>query len=77
MKNGKRLLSTVLAAALFMTQPGGTVLAGAAGEGAAKAAEAAASAADWVTEAVAHVMEPVSAGPTARTGTVYTLDPEP
>ena len=76
MKNGKRLLSTVLAAALFITQPGGTVLAGAAGEGAAKAAEAAASAADWVTEAVAHVMEPVSAGPTARTGTVYTLDPD-
>lgn len=76
MKNWKRLLSTVLAAALFLTQPGGTVLAGAAGEGAAQAAEAAASAADWVSEAVAHVMEPVSAGPTARAGTVYTLVPD-
>ena len=43
MKNGKRFLAAVLVAALFMTQPGGTALAAAAGE-------AAETAVDWVSD---------------------------
>lgn len=52
MKNWKRLLSTVLAAALFMTQSGGVTFAGAVSRGASAAADAVSTAAQYMAEAL-------------------------
>ena len=73
MKNGKRLLSTVLAAALFMTQPGGTVLAGAVGRGASAAADLASAAVKRASEAAEGTIQHASAAPVARAVVTYEL----
>lgn len=73
MKNGKRLLSTVLAAALFITQPGGTVLAGAAGRGASAAADLASAAVKRASEAAEGTIQHASAAPVARAVVTYEL----
>ena len=73
MKNWKRLLSTVLAAALFMTQPGGVTFAGAVGRGASAAADAVSTAAQYMVEAVQNVMIPLPAGPVVRAATPYSI----
>ena len=62
MKNWKRLLSTVLAAALFMTQPGGVTFAGAVSRGASAAADAVSTAAQYMAEALQNVMIPLPTG---------------
>lgn len=73
MKNWKRLLSTVLAAALFMTQPGGVTFAGAVGRVASAAADAVSTAAQYMSEAVQNVMIPLPAGPVVRAAATYSI----
>lgn len=80
MKNWKRLLSTVLAAALFMTQPGGVTFAGAVGrvasaaaDAVATAAEAAAAVAQKGAETVKTALEPLPVRPVARAVVTYEL----
>lgn len=67
MKNWKRLLSTVLAAALFMTQPG------AVGRGASAAADAVSTAAQYMAEAVQNVMIPLPTGAVVRAAATYSI----
>ena len=73
MKNWKRLLSTVLAAALFMTQPGGVTFAGAVSRGASAAADAVSTAAQYMAEALQNVMIPLPAGAVVRAAATYSI----